>query len=897
VSGATPMQRVVMAVVDWAWRHAALVALLGLGVAAGAGYYAVTHFAITTDRKAMLDEDLPFRQAFRDYQQAFPNLPDTLIVVIDAETPRAARELARDYADRVAADDERYLSVSLGRDDPFFERHQWLYLPQADAAAVVDQVDHAAPSMAYVARDPTPGGLFELIYRRMRAGSGGDREALAPLFGGLLDGLRATLGGDGAQVSWSAMATPQALQQRARARDSGPGRALLQVEPRLDYGRLFAARPAIDGLREIGRDLGIADHPGRQLRITGGLAMAQEELQTVASGMELISILVFVMVSLILLLALRSLRMVLAVAISLIVGLVMTGGWALFAVGHLNMVSVVFGVLYLGLGVDYAIHLCMRYRELLVDAGERRHALVSAAGDVGGSLVVCAITTALGFFAFIPTEYTGVSELGLISGTGMLISLVVSLTVLPALLRLLSPRAGSVDRLHLEDRIQRAVTASLIRQRLLVLAVFAFIGGVALMMARGVEFDANVLNLRDPESESVATFEELLRTSEVPPWTITVLAADRSSARARAEEFERLAEVARAVHVGDFLPDEQETRLRQRDDVRGLIEPALESWGRRPPPGLAEQVESARDLHWLLGKALDRGAERKELRDLHDVLEDLIARSERATDDQRASLWRHLHQTLFADFDGTIARLDDLVDVERMTVDDLPPGLRSRWIGVDGSHRVEVIPAEQLDGDWAAMERFVTAVTGRDASATGGPVQMVASGAAIAEAFRQALMLAGVAALVVLVVLLRRPLDVLLVLLPLGLAGVVTVAAMVVVGMSFNFANVIALPLLLGIGVDNGIHMVHRARHHGVDGTHALGTSTARAVLFSSLTTACSFGNLALSQHPGTASMGLLLFIGIIASLVATLLVLPALLAACGLGVAVDVQRAAEPAP
>jgi hypothetical protein len=177
------------------------------------------------------------------------------------------------------------------------------------------------------------------------------------------------------------------------------------------------------------------------------------------------------------------------------------------------------------------------------------------------------------------------------------------------------------------------------------------------------------------------------------------------------------------------------------------------------------------------------------------------------------------------------------------------------------------------------LRRFVTAVRTLAPGATGFPAITLEAGNAVVRAFQQALLLSLTAIVALLLMLLRRKRDALLVVVPLLLAGSLTGAASVLLGIPFNFANVIALPLILGIGVDSGIHMVHRMRTNPPVGGQVLQTSTARAVLFSSLTTLSSFGNLALSSHRGMASMGELLSIGIGFTLVCTLIVLPALLA------------------
>jgi len=203
--------------------------------------------------------------------------------------------------------------------------------------------------------------------------------------------------------------------------------------------------------------------------------------------------------------------------------------------------------------------------------------------------------------------------------------------------------------------------------------------------------------------------------------------------------------------------------------------------------------------------------------------------------------------------------------------------LREQWINARGVERAAIYAEEDINNE-DALRRFVATVQAVVPRATGEPVLALRAGDAVVTAFQQAFSWALLLITTLLLILLRSAVATAFVVAPLMLAAAISLAVLVVLGQPLNFANVIALPLLFGIGVDNGIHMVQRARqtHHPED--NPLRTSTARAILLSALTTGCSFGNLLLSPHPGTASMGLLLTVGVVMTLIATLVVLPALL-------------------
>ena len=213
-------------------------------------------------------------------------------------------------------------------------------------------------------------------------------------------------------------------------------RRLILAQPIRDFSQVVAAGKPLEAVRRFSEELGLTPEHGIQVRMTGNVALAYEEMSLVERQARAAGVASFVMVAGILFVALRSLRVILAALLSLVAGLVATGAFATLAIGHLNLLSVAFAVLFIGLGIDFGVHLCMGYQESLARGRDHAAALREASSKVGSSLVLCSVTTALGFYVFIPTDFSGVAELGLISGTGMFVSLFCSFTVLPALLSL-----------------------------------------------------------------------------------------------------------------------------------------------------------------------------------------------------------------------------------------------------------------------------------------------------------------------------------------------------------------------------------------------------------------------------------------------------------------------------
>lgn len=849
--------------VDLCVRRARWVLVAALAASVAAGAFTVARFQVDTDRSALLSADLPFQRESQRVDRLFPQFADDLVLVVDAPTPERARAAALALGGELRARGELFRDAYVPRADPFLERHGLLFRSPEELRKLADRLARVQPFLGRLTHDPSLRGMSAVLAQAVAARAQGRAVELGAMPSKMRDALEAALSGDRRELSWQELMAGESPTFDAR-------RQFVLAEPVLDYGRVLAGAPAIDAVRAIVEG---DEFEGVQVRITGGLALSTEELSSVLLGSERIAILVLVLVGAILWFALRSWVQVASVLAVLVAGLALTAAAALATVSHFNMISIAFAALYLGLGVDYAIHYALRWRELVTEGEPRAAALSRAARDVGGSLALCALTTAIGFFSFVPTAYAGVSELGLISGIGMFVSLVATLTLLPALFALRGGR-GAVPPPPFSSRqgVQRWLGLP-VRHAQAVVALAALLGLAALALVPKLRFDPNPLALRRADSESVETFRELLATSETPPWSATVLADGPEAARAEAERLGALDVVDAVVWLGSFVPAEQDEKLAELEELALVLGPELELASDAERPSIAEERAAVLELARSIREAGDAASDDE--RGLAETLERFAAELESS---RAASLVELAETNLFATLPQSLALLRDALDAGPVALDSLPAELAARWRSPDGTLRLEAFPRAGLDLESQAdLERFVTAVQSVAPAAVGPPILMLESGRAVVGAFRQALATAFVAIALLVLVVLRSFVDALLVLAPLLLASLLSAATMVALGMPFNFANVIALPLLLGIGVDSGIHVVHTARRAA--GVNPLTSSAARGVLYSALTTAVSFANLAFSAHPGTASLGATLTIAILWTLACALVVLPALLA------------------
>jgi len=568
---------------------------------------------------------------------------------------------------------------------------------------------------------------------------------------------------------------------------------------------------------------------------------------------------------LILWMALHSAKIISAVFLNLFIGLSITTAAGLWMVGSLNLLSIAFAVLFVGLGVDFGIQYSVRYRSERFKTDDLRLALRQAAERSAVPLSLAAMATAAGFLSFLPTDYKGISELGKIAGVGMLVAFLSSITVLPALLRLLNPPGES-------DPVGYAFLAPvdyfLEKHRVVIIVGTLLIAVAGLPLLYFLRFDFNPINLRSPKVESIATFLDLRSDPNTGANAINVMTNSDADARKIEERLSKVPEVLRVMSLDSFVPEDQPAKLKLIGQGAKILNPALNPDSIDAPPSDQENVESlkgsAENLRRTAGDAKGPGAVAS--RRLADALSKL-ADSDQATRDKTQAIF-------VSPLKVVLDQLRNSLQAQPVSLKTLPADLVNSWKTKDGLTRVEALPrGDPNDND--TLRKFAAAVLVAEPNAIGGPVSILKSGDTVVRAFIHA----GITALLVISFLLwlalRRVTDVLLTLVPLLVAGAVTLEICVLIGLPLNFANIVALPLLLGVGVAFKIYYVTAWRSGR---TNLLQSSLTRAIFFSALTTATAFGSLWLSSHPGTASMGKLLALSLVTTLAAVLLFQPALM-------------------
>jgi hopanoid biosynthesis associated RND transporter like protein HpnN len=833
--------------------------IVGVLLAIGSAYYTAQNFSINTDINKLISPDLDWRKRDMAFDKAFDQ-ERLIIAVVEAPTPEFANAAANALEQKLAPNKKDFDSVRRLDGGAFFEKNGLLFLPTKEVQGMTAQFQQAAPLLEIMAGDPSLRGLTGALETGLTGIRRGQIQLdnAAGTFNDVASTIEEVLKTGKGAFSWRGLVSEKPLTESDK-------RAFIEVKPVLDFAALEPGKDATDAIRKAAVDLDIAGEYGARVRLTGPVPIANEEFSTVQDGAVVNGIGTVLIVLVILWMALHSAKIIGAVFVNLFIGLTVTTAAGLMMVGSLNLLSIAFAVLFVGLGVDFGIQFSVRYRSERFKKDDLRGALGKAADYCAVPLSLAAFATAAGFLSFLPTDYKGVSELGKIAGLGMMIAFITSITTLPALIDLLNP-AGE------KEPVGYAFLAPV--DRFLEEKRFWIIGGTLALTIAGLpllyhlRFDFNPINLRNPNVESIATFLDLRRDPNTGANAVNVMAPNEAGAKQVEERLSKLPEVARTISLDSFVPEDQPAKLAAIQAGAKVLEPALNPESIDQPPTDAENVtalkDSAESLRKLAGTQTGPGAVAAKR------LADALANTASASEPVRS----HVQATFVVPLKIALSQLRNLMQAAPVTMENLPPQLVNSWKTKDGQIRVEAQPnGDPNDND--TLRKFADAVLKSEPLAVGGPVSILKSGDTIVKAFIHAGIWALLSISLLLWLVLRRFTDVLLTIVPLLVAGTVTLEICVLIGLPLNFANIIALPLLLGVGVAFKIYYVvaWRAGHKNL-----LQSSLTRAIFFSALTTATAFGSLWLSNHPGTASMGKLLAMSFVVTLAAVLLFQPALM-------------------
>ena len=783
------------------------------------------------------------------------------MVVVDAKDSDTGRKTAKAIAEAFGQDKALFEHVSAPGTEDFFQNSGILYLNTEQVEKIVQQIRETRPLFLTLSRDPNMIGM-EKLYNLIWVGAQSDAlpdDAIAFMRESTRT-VNAASEGKPHNFDW------QGLQNTSGDDDiSGPTRWYVLAKPILDFTAIEPAEKPLAAARQIIADNKITALGADSIRLTGEAAVNAEELTSVTEGATIAFIVSFLLVTIVVYFGMPFRKLIIPVIALLVAGIMIDIGFATLAIGHLNMISVAFAVLFIGLGIDYAVHYVLRFAEAIRAGQDPLAAIGEAAEGIGPALFLCTLTTSLAFLVFSLTDFAGMAQLGVIAAGGIVIAFVASLTLIPAILMFMRwPQvAGSSAAAPQPPAFLNVINKA--RPALSILTLVLAVA--ALFIVAQVRFDGDPINLKDPDAPTVQVFNDLIKTNPELIYAAQIIVPDASDELSA--NLEKLSSVKQVNRAESFLPADQETKRAALGKLKDRI-PAT--------PDISGDIGDA-----ARAEALDKTIASLEQLAVYDETTDEIRSAAgelleafkkfKTTSADKPEQVKALESAFMANVPAIFDQLHGIANIEAVTLDDLPDSLRSRYIAGDGRRRLEVVPTGDMR-DETQMREFVSDVSKLAPNVTGAPVEITGAATTVSDAMRTA----GFAALglvaVLLLILFRSLRDAALVLMPIALAACLLLAYTVAFDAPFNFANIIVFPLLLGLGVDSSIHYVMRMREAGYK-EKIDSTSTPKAVMLSALTTIGSFGTLWLSAHMGLSSMGELLTISIICTLLCTLIVLP----------------------
>jgi uncharacterized protein len=857
-SHTSAIERVIISWVQFIERNRIPVIISIIALTIASVFYIKDNLGMSTSTTDMLSEELLWRKLDIEYEKLFPQFTDNILVVIEAPTPDQASDTAKLLYSALEQNSASLNDIYYPALLPYFRQSAFLFLDVDELQDLSDRLAKIQPFLGTLIADQNLRGLFNMLSDAIQAKQDGEDIDIKPL----LHEINHAFENENHQVSWQRLMSPDSEIETVY-------REFITLQTKDNSESLLPDEDIIENVRSTIDSMGLKDSSSINIRLSGGTVLSYEELKSVSKANIQAIALSFFLVAIILLIGLGSIWLVSACLITLLLGLIVTTAFATATVGELNLISVAFAVLYIGLGIDFAIHMTLRFREEKLNKLDNDHALKKAIVHIFRSLVLCAITTAIGFYSFIPTDYQGVAELGWIAGSGMFISLMFTFTLLPALLSFFSYKQATRKPGRLPELIkERLIKIPYEHSEAVLLITFLIVVGLGSQLNR-ISFDTNTLNLQDPENESVQTYRDLLKDSKTSPWSGVLIKENITEVQLAKQNIESLSLVDKVVWLNDFIPEQQEDKLFIIDEMNLLLG-VLTSAGKLSDISNEERLKAINDLNSKL-ESIPTDELDNDLRLLKNNLDNLLLKFNAYSNDDH---FAKLEQQLLNSFSGRINSLSDALNAEEVELGDIPLEVYERWVSND-YYKMQILPLHNLNEN-AAMKNFVAELQTYDENVIGSPIISIEAGNSVITAFKSAFTYALIAIAILLLLLIRVKKDAANILLSVFVGGVFTFGFMLLFNIPLNFANIIGLPLLLGMGVDSGIHIADRFRQEYQSGRNIFMTSSSRGVIVSSLTTIFSIGNLAFSSHQGTASMGLLLSLGLASMMVSTMIILPA---------------------
>jgi hopanoid biosynthesis associated RND transporter like protein HpnN len=892
-------------IATFVFRHFRTILIVAAVLTLLSGWLTATRLGVLNSVGALIREDSPVNQNYLAYKKEF-HVEEEYVVVIRSSDPEKNREVAREVGERLRALKPDIARVLYRLDFSGMKPRSLLFLSEKELKGVEEQVGGYAEALTaqQVKLDLNSVldqalARFDEKYLRKKS-NWAEFKPFIDQFIVILNRLADQIEGKarspkpaavaGAQDPLADMAK-QVEENEYLAFEEGTLVLVLATPGQIEKDSLSPFTETVKKIRAILKEVEVR-HPGVSLGLTGEPVLNDDELQTSTRDSMVATVLTFVLICILFFFSYQELLRPCFALVSLLTATVISLGFTVISVGHLNIISQAMVVMILGLGIDFGVQIMGRYEEELARGRSVKDALAEAFQHTGMSIIVGGLTTSAAFYTMCFNDFIGLSELGVIAGTGILICLAVNLLVLPAIF-VWRDRSRPTEELTAQARSSHWSYGPWLNETVFKYPRVILLGALCLtfLSAWGIpriRFDYNLLNLQNPKMESVRTELELLKSPANSVIFGVVLADNLEEARQKVAVLKKLDSVMQVRSLTDLLPEEEEAKLKIVQRIVGKLKGLKLDTDVR---GQVDVAKARRNIASLLAQSREAEQQAKkytgisqQARDAVEVFSKLIPPLERAQaamanlSQEEVGLRMNRYQVeVFGTLQRNLAMLRDQQADRGIRLEDLPPELLQRYRSASGKIMIEVYPKKNI-WEREANKEFVRDLRSIDPNATGTPIQNYAYVEMLRTSYVEA---AGWAFLVIVLLIALYFQDLrlgLLAILPLGLAILWTLGLMGLTGLQFNPANIITLPLVIGIGVAYGIYTVDRYREDRA--MDLFSSSTGKSIVLSAGTTIIGFGSLMISSYRGLSSLGMLMTLGIFLCLVSSIIVLPQILKA-----------------
>ena len=905
-------------------KYPRLILVLALLFSSISVLYSIRNITFLTGRDDLMPKNAPFQVDYRAYRAEFGDQEEIVAVIESDDAGKSTRAADALYA-RLNEDKSVFREVFYPGGLPFFRTNGLLFMTLDDIRQLRATLTMAAPVLKELAASPSVQTLFTTLTGQIDSYlESGDPAALASLtymLTALDKGFASTSLSAGSPASSSdagspasssdagspasssgAGSVPERSRREGLSMDSflkggGDKPSMLERAGRLqvitmlpvkDEESFVSSEKSIQTARSaLNHILKRPEFKGVIAGLTGVPVLEYEEMATSQRDLEIATLLSLALTVILLLFAFRGLLNVVAAMVSLIVGICLSFGFATAAVGHLNILSMVFAIMLIGLGIEYGIQVVLRYQEELKNGASGQAAIETGLTTNIRSIIMAAATVAMAFATFAFTDFKGIAELGIIAAGGVFICVLATFTVLPAMLVLLEPfRKPAPSPAASQSQPPRHPFFSMmfIHPRTVITATL-LLSTACLYPAMTMRFDYNLMNLQAKGLQSVEYAYKLMRSKENSGYFAVVTASDKAEARSLTERLEKLSTVDHVVSPLTIVPEQQREKLAELAALRKIMADV------KPVPyeenlqvmALPAVFESFRGRVERLTKSLEaqKPPQAKPVGAFLATLDSFFKALEKEKDKNALGMLRELQGGMFSELPDKLKMMKESLEAAPIEESDVPPQLMRRFVGRNGRILLQVAPKQEIF-EREPLQEFVAQVKGVFPHATGEPVMVFQSLTVLRDSYLKAFIYAFIGIAAILLINFRSIRYALIGTLPLAAGLLLMAGGMRLMEVSLNSANIIVLPLILGVGIDSAIYIINRYRQGSETPAEVATGSAGVGVFLNALTILFSFGALMIAHHRGVFSIGAVMSLGMVASVTVFMVFLPALLTLWG---------------